>query len=117
MQANYKSICVSPHLVILVPIGGMPICVWMQMGKSITLIVKPSHTIESIKDKIHEMEGIHPDSQRLMYYEKELNNGCTLFDYNIKEDSVIYCVPVDIKCKYLLICVVSVSSIAWALKF
>ena len=102
MQANYRPICVSPHIVILVPIGDMLIHVGVKMGKSVPLIVKPSHTIESIKDKIREMEGIPPDSQRLMFCGKELNNGCTLFDYNIKEYSVICNMPIEMKGKYLL---------------
>lgn len=61
----------------------------------IPLIVKRSLTIEAIKDKIHEMGGIPSDRQRLMYGVKELDNGCTLSNYEIEEESTIYNVPVE----------------------
>ena len=62
----------------------------MCMGKTIVLIVKQSDTILSVKHKVHAAEGIPPDSQRLVYNGKELDNGCTLSDYNIQEGLTIY---------------------------
>ena len=64
----------------------------MQTGTTIPLIVKRSDTILSVKDKIHEREGIPPDDHLLMYGGKELDNGRTLSDYKIEEESKIYSV-------------------------
>jgi ubiquitin len=71
----------------------MLIYIWMQTGKIIFLIVKQSDTILSVKRKIHAVEGIPPDSHRLWYDGKELDNGCTLNHYKIQEESKIYSAP------------------------
>ena len=73
----------------------------MQTGTTIPLIMKPSGTIESVKDKIYEKGGIPPEQQWPMYHGKELDNGCTLSDYEIEEEAVIYSVPFEIKGKYV----------------
>ena len=36
-------------------------------GKTITLDVEPSETVESLKTKIYEKEGVPPEEQRLIY--------------------------------------------------
>ena len=75
----------------------------MQTGTTIPLIMKPSDTIENVKDKIYEKGGILPEQERLMYHGKELDNGCTLSDYEIEEEAMIYMysVSVEIKGKYV----------------
>ena len=98
MQAYYT--VSSPHLFVL--IGGMLIHICqVQTGTTIPLIMKPSDTIENVKDKIYEKGGIPPEHERLMYRGKELDNGCTLSDYEIEEEAMIYSVPVEIKGKYV----------------
>lgn len=82
----------SMDSVLGVPRGGMQLFVKTLTGKTVSIEVEEGESIEDVKAKISEKEGIPPEQQRLIFGGQQLQDAKTLDDYNVGDDATLHLV-------------------------
>lgn len=84
--------CTSMASILSIPRGGMQLFVKTLAGKTVSIEVEEGESIEDVKAKIAEKEGIPPEQQRLIFGGQQLQDSKTLDDYNVGDDATLHLV-------------------------
>lgn len=79
------------HLVLRLR-GGMQLFVKTLTGKTVSIEVEEGESIEDVKAKIAEKEGIPPEQQRLIFGGQQLQDSKTIDDYDVGDDATLHLV-------------------------
>ena len=69
--------------------SGMQIFVKTPQGKTLTLDVESSDSVENVKQKVQDKIGFPPDLQFLVFAGNSLQDGRTLADYNVMREATV----------------------------
>merc|ERR1719232_2423131 len=88
----YLCLAVNGRSFLSIPRGGMQLFVKTLTGKTVTIEVEEGESIEDVKAKISEKEGIPPEQQRLIFGGQQLQDGKTIDDYDVGDDATLHLV-------------------------
>jgi hypothetical protein len=76
----------------IVPACGVQFFVRTMSGKILAFLLDRSDTIASVKEQLHIRERCPPNTQRLIYAGRQLEDNRTLGDYDINKESIVFLV-------------------------
>merc|ERR1719232_1508397 len=88
----YLCLAVNGRSFLSIPRGGMQLFVKTLTGKTVTIEGEEGESIEDVKAKISEKEGIPPEQQRLIFGGQQLQDGKTIDDYDVGDDATLHLV-------------------------